>query len=315
MPPYPKPGETGGVLIRSILGFLKLQEFSYPIRDPALIAVSGGVDSMVLAHLLVRYGRKIVDPGKITLLHLDHGWRPEVAEVEREAVSELARSLEVGFLHQKLPPPGAQVKSGNLEEDARLKRLEVFDSLAGEGKPHRYVLTGHHADDVAETVLWRFLRGEFTGSGVGIKFQDYQCLRPLLPVSKELLYRYAKEEGVPYFEDSSNEDLGRFRAWARKKVFPMLEQHYPSVRHTLAEYSGLSFKAGGPHQAESAGHERENLLQAITGRPLNRAQRAAFGKMVREARPGSALSLPGGVQLKRMKNGWWIGDPGEDDQA
>ena len=270
---------------------------------------------MVLAHLLGKYGRNLIEPGRIALLHFDHGWRPESAQAEKDAVSFLASSLGLSFLHRKLNPPSLHAKSENWEEDARLKRLEAYDELAGPGKKHRFVLTAHHQDDVAETVLWRFLRGEFSEGDVGIKFLDYQCLRPFLEVSKEVILRYAKEEGVPYFEDASNFDVGRFRAWARHEVLPLLEKAYPSVRKTLAAYAHHRFGSDRSVGGAESSPEIANLLQAVVGGPLNRAQRSALAKMVQESPVGGILSLPGGVQLKRLKSGWLIEDSTEANQA
>jgi tRNA(Ile)-lysidine synthetase-like protein len=271
---------------------------------------------MVLAHLLGKYGRNVIDPSRITLLHLDHGWRPQSLHEERDGVFELATSLGVGFLHQRLEPPFQQSRSENWEEDARLKRLEVYDSLAGAGKAHQYVLTAHHRDDVVETVLWRFLRGEFSEGEVGIKFLDCQCLRPFLEVSKEQIFQYAREEGVRFFEDASNQDVRRFRAWARSEVLPMLERVYPSVRKTLSAYSNHRFGAEDYGRSEvGMTHEIPNLLQAVVDGPLNRAQRAALAKLIREAPEGRILSLPGGVQLKRLKTGWLIEDSDQGNSS
>jgi tRNA(Ile)-lysidine synthase TilS/MesJ len=177
-------------------------------------------------------------------------------------------------------------------------------------------MTAHHRDDVVETVLWRFLRGEFSEGNVGIKFLDCQCLRPFLEVSKEQIYQYAREEGVQYFEDGSNQDARRFRAWARNEVLPMLERFYPSVRKKIASYSNHRFGPEDSGNSEGGmAHEIPNLLQAVVDGPLNRAQRAALAKLIREAPRGGILSLPGGVQLKRLKTGWLIENSDEGNQA
>lgn len=307
MAPYPKPGDAGGSLIRKAISLLKKSGVDTPIQSPILIAVSGGVDSMVLAHLISRYGRNLVAREKITLLHLDHGWRPESSEHERAMVAALATQLGVGFRHEVLSPPKEMQKSRNLEEDARMKRLEVYDALSGPGKPYQWVLTAHHREDVAETVLWRFLRGEFSPGEAGIKALDYQCLRPLLEVSKEEILRYAQEEQVGYSEDPTNSDVRRFRAWARSELIPFLEQGFPAIRQTLAEYAHH-------RHIKSAGAEPgippalENLLQAVVQGPLNRIQRGALTRILQEMPEGQMLSLPKGVQLKRLKTGWLIED-------
>src|SRR5687767_4600866 len=102
--PYPKPSDIGGTLIRRVVGTFKHQlaadprlarKLKLPLSGKIAISVSGGVDSMVLAHLLCRYGRKVIaDPTRqVTLLHFDHQWRAESATIEREEVARLASTL------------------------------------------------------------------------------------------------------------------------------------------------------------------------------------------------------------------------------
>lgn len=305
---YPKPSEAGGVLIRKVMSLSKSQGLTLPLRDPVLIAVSGGVDSMVLAHLLARYGRNFVDPANITLLHFDHGWRPESAGVEREAVERLARSTGVSFLHRKLPPPetGASLaRETHREDDARKKRLQVYDELAGDGLLYRQVLTAHHQDDVAETLFWRFLRGEFDSGRDGILFRDCQCLRPFLHVKKEEIRAYAAQEGVEHHEDPTNSDPRHFRAWMREQVFPLLESGFPAVREILAGYARRPKSVAFSSEREGL----QNLLAAVTRGPLNRPQREALARMLESTSEGATLFLSGGVQLKRLRRGWLIENP------
>lgn len=314
MKSYPKPGPTGGTLIRSVISLFKSQGFVTPLRGPICFAVSGGVDSMVLAHLLVRYGRNLISSDQVTLLHFDHGWRPESGSVEGRSVLELSEQLGVAFRQEKLTPPTRTALSSNWEEDARLKRLNVFDRIAGPGKEFEWVLTAHHQDDVAETVLWRFLRGEFSEGEVGIKFLDSPCLRPFLEVNKAQILEYAREEKLNYHEDPTNQDVRRFRAWARAEVFPMLEKAFPSVKKTLSGYANhLGERASPP--PSSSGNDLVNLLQAIVDAPLNRVQRTALSRILKETPSGQGLSLPNGVQLKRLKTGWFIEQSNQDNQA
>jgi tRNA(Ile)-lysidine synthase len=264
---YPKPGEAGGRLIRKVVAIFRAQGMRLPLERPVLIAVSGGADSTALAHLLSRYGRRICSPDQITLLHFDHGWRPESGGVEREGVGRFAAELGVRFLHRKLDPPTEGV---NGEEDARKKRRAVYEELSAPGGAYEWVLTGHHQGDLAETLLWRFLRGEFDRQRKGILFQDSRCLRPFLEVEREEILEYVREEGLLIFEDPTNREPGRFRAWARMTLFPLLESRFPGIRGVLKRYAKVS-----------------NLEALLGGLP-----------------PGESISLPDGFQLKRLQSGW-----------
>src|SRR4051794_22839086 len=79
-----KPGPTGGALIRTVVGFLRQFQIQLPIDSHILIAVSGGADSVGLAHLLVHYGRRVIDRSKIRLLHINHGWRADESDQDED---------------------------------------------------------------------------------------------------------------------------------------------------------------------------------------------------------------------------------------
>ncbi len=306
MNPYPKSSPQGGTLIRKVMAQFKEQGFPLPIAEPILIAVSGGLDSMALAHLIIRYGRKIIAPELVTLLHFDHAWRPESATTEREGVSNFAQSLGVKFLPIDLAAPAVSRASENLEEDARLKRIEKYESLAGVAKGFRYVFTAHHQDDLAETLFWRFLRGEFNEYRAGVLFQDSCVLRPFLKVSKELLKAYISEEKVPIFEDPSNRDTRAFRAWYREAILPELQKKFPNLNQTLARYAEMQ-----------APQLRSPILEAVqlaTSEGLNRAQRKAIQEMLQSSSIGSRLSLPGGVLLTRVETGFLIENLDDTDR-
>jgi len=308
--PYPKPSSIGGTLIRKVIAQFKGHDFPLPIEEPVLISVSGGADSMVLGHLISRYGRKVIRPDRITLLHFDHAWRIESAGSERLAVKALAGELGVGFRECDLPPPDRARKGLNLEEDGRIKRLQVFDDLAGPGRPYRFVFTGHHRDDVAETLFFRFLRGEFDEQRRGVLFQAHQVLRPFLKVTKKEILAYVQAEGSRFYEDPSNQDESFFRSWTRHRVFPMLEERYPGLREVLARYAEST--QGAEVTAEAL--QVENLVQALSG-PLNRSQRMRIGEMLQDFKVGACLSLSGGIQLKRLKRGWLIEKDDQGNQA
>lgn len=232
---YPQPGNTGGTLIRKVIALLKAQGVELPLRGRVALAVSGGVDSMVLSHLLSRYGRKVFPrpEEQITLLHLDHGWRPESSDFEKNLVQEHAQLLGVGFESIALKAPQEELLRQNLEHDARTKRLEVFESMTRGKAGYRWVLTAHHQDDVIETLVWRFFRGELRHHPEGVKFKHRKMLRPLLEVSKEEIYQYAQEEKVPFVEDPTNRDPKWMRAFLRTELLPKVAEHFPGYRKAI----------------------------------------------------------------------------------
>lgn len=237
MKPYPKPSDIGGTIIRKVMSLLKANSIQLPFDRPILIATSGGVDSMVLAHLVATYGRRIVSPENITLLHFDHQWRKESGTVEKREVQKFAKSLGVGFVSIQLSSHREEALSKNLEEDARLKRNEYYSKNTGKQAKFAYVLTAHHADDVVETLVWRFFRGELLKQNEGILFQDNNVLRPFLKVTKEELYRYAQSEKVPFHEDPTNQSPHQMRSFFRNELKPLLLKHFPGFRTSVLSYA------------------------------------------------------------------------------
>jgi tRNA(Ile)-lysidine synthetase-like protein len=298
--PYPKPSDIGGTLIRKVMALFKEQDQSLLMDHKVFIAVSGGADSVVLAHLLCTYGRKIMDPNQTTLLHFDHGWRKESAHVEHELVEALAQTLGVNFLFRKLVAPEAARLSQNLEEDARFKRQEVYEELC-QVNPGSFVLTAHHEDDAVESIFWRFLRGEFDEFRAGIMFRDSNCIRPFLKVSKEEIREYARAEKLQFVEDATNLDPKFFRGWMRSAVFPLLETQFPRVRKVLARY--LTSGPSGPIEDASG---LTLAVQTVTGSRLNRAQRKALHELSQSLKLGGTLSLPGRMQIRRTPEGFLI---------
>jgi tRNA(Ile)-lysidine synthase len=237
--PYPSPSPVGGILIRNVIASFKERGFSLPFTEPVFIACSAGIDSMVLAHLIGRYGRRIIDPEKLTLLHFDHGWRPESKTLEPEGVRQLAEQLGLNFKSVVLPTAKENQAADNLEHDARLKRQAEYKKLAGASKnaTARWVWTAHHQDDVVETLVWRFFRGELMHQVQGILFHDDPVLRPFLQVTRAQIQDYALAEGVKYFEDASNQDPSRMRAFLRQKLFPLIEIHFPGFKSSVFKYT------------------------------------------------------------------------------
>lgn len=245
MRPYPKPSDIGGTVIRKVIALLKENSIQLPLKKPVLIATSGGVDSMSLAHLLAKYGRRIVDPKLITFLHFDHQWRKESGTVEKKSVQKFAKGLGVKFVSVKLKSQRQKLLSKNLEEDARLKRNAYYSEQAGPQKNHGFVLTAHHADDVVETLVWRFFRGELLDQNEGILFQDNAVLRPFLKVFKEEIHSYAQAENVPYHDDPMNHAPGQMRAFFRTKFQPILLKQFPGYRTAILRYTAVQKKDRG----------------------------------------------------------------------
>lgn len=250
--PYPKPKKTGGRLLRQMILFLRASGVTLPIDSHILIAVSGGADSMALGHLLCRYGRRIIDPARIRLVHVNHNWRGRESDNDAKFVKESAAKWEIPCIVRKLKSPKTWKKGVSWEGEARKLRkaiyLEESEKLGG-----ACVLTAHQADDLAETLLWRLFTGAAKTHGGGIAVRDGVELRPLLNIRKKDLEAYLKEEGQGWREDSTNHEDRFLRARMRNQLMPAIEQLFPMAVPHLVKL-GLNAQCGntGTNQPENA---------------------------------------------------------------
>lgn len=300
---YVKPRRLGGILIRRVIAFLRSQNITLPITSHILCAVSGGSDSVALCHLLCRYGRRIVPSGQVTLVHINHGWRGAESDQDQQLVEDLAQRLDVPCLSFR---SGTRRMAGrSWEEVAREQRKAIFERLSEErgGAP---VLTAHHADDLAETVLWRILTGAADTHGGGIFATYGREIRPLLAVRKAELREYLLEEGEVWREDRTNGE-GRFlRSRMRLEVFPPVQKLFPRAVDRLA---ALGLKAQEalprPEPLERGGRESSlGELASWLGTVGVRARRPHWEllrrQLERQENWEGTVDLPGGWRLIRQ---------------
>jgi tRNA(Ile)-lysidine synthase len=187
----------------------------------AVLAVSGGPDSVALMLLAAAWAGE--RRCKLSVATVDHGLRPG-SRGEAEAVAVWAKSL--GLPHHILTWEGEKPKT-RIQERAREARYDLLFRHARDiGADH--VLTAHHADDQAETILFRLLRGSgitgLSGMPVAARHGDVIHLRPLLSYPKETLIGFCKARGQVYFEDPSNEDLSFARTRLRRLLRLLAEE-------------------------------------------------------------------------------------------
>lgn len=189
------------------------------------IAVSGGIDSMTLLDLL----RQECD---FVVLHVEHGIRGEASLGDAAFVEAYCERNGYEFRCFHVDAPAYAAEHGvSLEVAARELRYGVFDRLLAGGEVD-VVALAHHADDNAETVLMRFLRGTGTKGLAGI-VDRAGYIHPLLHRTRAEIERYAREHDLPYTEDESNADLRFTRNFIRHRLLPLIETRFPNVRDTL----------------------------------------------------------------------------------
>jgi tRNA(Ile)-lysidine synthase len=210
-------------LQRSVLSAIRRHEL-ISSGDRVLVAVSGGVDSVCLLHLL--HGLRRVLKIRLGVVHLNHRLRGKASDEDERFVESLCRCLRVRF-HSKRTHvlQLAQRRGVSLEMAARDARHRVYrDTARRDG--YTVTATGHTADDQAETVILRLARGAGTGGLGAIRHRtqhgDLQLIRPLRDVSRDTLVRYARKEGHTWREDESNMSRAFLRNRVRHDVLPVI---------------------------------------------------------------------------------------------
>ncbi|ADH97615.1 tRNA lysidine(34) synthetase TilS [Salisediminibacterium selenitireducens] len=206
--------------------------------DHLLVAVSGGVDSMVLLHLL--HERRTRLSITLSAVHAHHHLRRESADRDAELVASFCRELAIPFhlVHLSVEEE-RKLRNGSVQAVARDLRYEAFRHVMTETGANRLV-TAHHGDDQIETVLLQLLRNTAQG-GSGMRalrpIEGGTLIRPLLDTEKASLYRYAKDSGIPFREDESNDSRHYRRNRIRQDILPVLKEEHPGIHRQIGRYT------------------------------------------------------------------------------
>ena len=198
-----------------------------PQNAPLLLAVSGGLDSMVLLKLAV--AASTAEPRELAVAHMDHGLRGTAGQADAQLVQSTAAQLGLRFFLETLAPDALRTDhAGSPEEAARTCRYRFLERIAQEqGFP--FVAVAHHADDQAETVLFNIIRGTGLSGLRGMRDQrplssTVRLIRPLLEFTRADLRSFAADCSLPYAEDASNNSPEFTRNRLRNHILPLLRE-------------------------------------------------------------------------------------------
>lgn len=251
-----------------------------------LVGVSGGPDSQALLHVMARLALR--SGFEVEACGLDHGLR-EAAPVELELAEQLAVSLGVRYRTGRLAVaagPNVMARA----RDARYAALRDAARQAGAA----WIAVGHHADDRAETVLMRLLRGAGPGGLAVFGARNGNLLRPMIRARRSDVLRHLARHGIAFAQDPTNEDRRYLRAAVRHEVLPLLERYSPRIAQHLCDLADDI--------------EALELPPADPG--LGRAHLRSLAKAASERDASARVALPGGrVARVDLRSGRLLVEP------
>lgn len=297
-----------------------------------LAAVSGGLDSMCLLHLLTHWGQ--AQGLQVTAAHFNHRLRGENADRDEAFVRQICTQWGVPLVCGSGDVRALAEEAGlSVEEAARNLRYDFLEQ-------HRAalnctcILTAHHADDHAETILLNLLRGTGARGLAGIPAVREQIFRPFLGITRAELEIYAKTHSIPHVEDETNAQLDATRNVLRHKVLPVLRELNPRAVENMARTAellaadddaltaqaekllrscgsvtehGAELKVSACEEAPPAVVSRALLMLmsqvAASRRDLSRTHVAAAQALLETGCAGQTVSLPYGMTALRTADG------------
>ena len=198
------------------------------------IALSGGVDSMVLLDLLSKAKRS---SDEVRAIHINHNLHEDSKEWV-DFVKEACKKYKLPLIIESIKP---KQQGFGLEADARDQRYKKFKEIILDNE---CLLTAHHLDDQIETILYRIFRGTGLDGLRSIrkndKFGKGLICRPLISVPRADIEQYAKINNIKWIEDPTNKNIDFDRNYLRKDIIPSIKKRWPKVQTTIPRLSSLA---------------------------------------------------------------------------
>ena len=216
---------------------LKKQEL-FPKGAVLVAACSGGADSLAMTSILQQVGQE--EGWQVFVCHIQHHLRGEEAESDALFVEKFCQERHLPFIRADVDVNHlAEQEKISIEEAARKLRYQVLKENC-----HKLnaiaIVTGHHQDDQAETVLMNLLRGAGTRGLRGMQTRNGLVVRPFLDAARKDMEDYCRQQGIVWCTDSSNDCTAYRRNSIRKELLPMLEKYNPQIKRVLATTASLA---------------------------------------------------------------------------
>ncbi|MET0069960.1 MAG: tRNA lysidine(34) synthetase TilS [Candidatus Thiodiazotropha sp.] len=264
------------------------------------LALSGGLDSCVLLHLLAELRPEL--PYELVAIHVHHGLQPD-ADSWQAHCEQLCKEYRIPLQTVRLK---LTVNSGDsLEAAAREARYQALAAKMGEGD---LLLIAQHQDDQAETLLLQLLRGSGPAGLAAMPplagFEPGWLARPLLAFPRDALEAYAQEQGLSWREDPSNRDLRFDRNFIRHQVMPLLRSRWPAAATTLsraARFSGELLMLVREEAEEDLARARDGKTDTLSIPALKRLNSVRLRNLLRHWISAVGAPLPSSKKLARIE--------------
>ncbi len=308
---------------------------------PVVVAVSGGADSMALLHFLLSWARDQGAPRAVVAAHVNHRLRGGASDEDASFVAAEASAwgAEVEIVDAEIPAParGRAAMGAAIEAEARRARYAALAAVAARHGADR-IVAAHTADDQAETVLLRLIRGAglrgLAGMAPMARVQGVRVVRPFLALTRRDVQEYAARHRIPFREDATNAGTAAARNFVRHEILPRIEARLnPAARSALVRAAAairetdayLERRAARAYGRVVAGREPGKIIldaprllhypkplrtyvfrcavRELTGnlRDVSAVHLRALHQLA-ESRRGREADLPGALQARRERN-------------
>jgi len=252
-------------MLDKLLNFISTQKL-FQQDEKVLLAISGGIDSMVLAHLFQQTGFNYA------IAHCNFQLRENESNEDQSLVDQLATKLQVPFFTTKFDTREyAKKHKISIQMAARDLRRAWFDELlANEG--YHVIATGHHLNDSLETTIFNLAKGTGISGLKGITPKNKKYIRPLMFASREMIAEYAKSNQISWSEDRSNISTKYHRNLIRHNVIPELKKINPNLEETFSFSMAKIAASGRIYKNEISKQKTELLEQAGEGFKMDKAK-------------------------------------------
>ncbi|MEJ2621844.1 MAG: tRNA lysidine(34) synthetase TilS, partial [Candidatus Thiodiazotropha sp.] len=274
---------------------------SLPQAGCCYLALSGGLDSCVLLHLLHQLSPQLTYPLKA--IHVHHGLQADADRWQRHCET-LCADYAIPLI--------------SLELDLQSKRGQSLEALAREARYHAFaqqlspgdlLLTAQHQDDQAETLLLQLLRGSGPAGLAAMpllsEFTPGWLARPLLDESRQAIETYAKQHKLCWQEDPSNQDQRFDRNFIRHSVMPLLQSRWPAASVTLsrsARFSGEMLTLAREEMAVELERVKNSTTGALSVKALQGMSSIRIRHLLRYWFDSSGAPMPNSKKLIRIEN-------------